>query len=163
SLFDGSGGTMFFGSGDANAAVIGPVDGDMTLAGLISAGSGADFGTGGSPGGSPGPGRTPPGAADVGREDGAGGSILPRGGSITLSGPLRSEGTSPTGPGGFVDVTSGLASSAGLSVTNDIAAFGGAGAGFGQSISLVGCTLTVNPSVHVDGHGGVSAVNGALG
>src|SRR5262249_54649629 len=111
SLFDGSGGTMFFGSGDANAAVIGPVDGDMTLAGLISAGSGADFGTGGSLEISAGRSLTLSGSVDVSGKDGGGDIIIDAGGSITLSGPLRSEGTSPTGPGGFVDVTSGLASS----------------------------------------------------
>src|SRR5262249_29420191 len=102
-------------------------------------------------------------SVDVSGKDGGGDVIIDAGGTIALSGPIRSEGTSPTGPGGFVDVTSGLASNAGLRVSDDITAPGGPGSGFGQSISLVGCTLTVDPQVHVDGHGGVSAANGALG
>src|SRR5262249_58078951 len=95
-------------------------------------------------------------SVDVSGKDGGGDVIIDAGGSIALSAPIRSEGTSPTGPGGFVDVTSGLASNAGLRVSDDITAPGGPGSGFGQSISLVGCTLTVDPQVHVDGHGGGS-------
>lgn len=162
-LFDGSGGTIFIGSGDTAASAIGPLDGDISLGGTITANSGADFGTGGSLEVSTGRNLTLTAAVDMSGKDGGGDIIVDAGGSIVMSSPLRSVATNATGPGGFIDVTSGLASNSGLTVNRDVLAAGGASNGAGQSISLVGCTLTVATGVVVDGRGGVDPVSGALG
>ena len=156
-LFDGSGGTVFLSSGDLNPNVLGPLDGDLSVAGIVTAGSGGIAGDGGSFDMSAGRNLTLTARLNVSGRDAGGDVTGDAGGAILLNGVITATATNAAGGGGFVDFTAGLASYAGLTVAQDVLASGGASSGGGQSIGLAGCTLTVNGGVKVDGRGGVDA------
>jgi cysteine-rich repeat protein len=158
-LFDGSGGTVFLSSGDNNPNVMGPLDGDMSVAGIATLKSGGTDGDGGSFDIAAGRNLTLTARIDVSGQSTGGDITGDAGGSVLLNGSITAPGTSPTGEGGFIDFSAGLASYAGLTVAQDIFAPGGTSNGGGQAISLAGCTLTVNNGVKVDGHAGVNAAN----
>ncbi len=159
STFDGSGGTISLDSGDDDPNTIGPLDGNLTIAGAIVMRSGGDGGDGGDFDFSAGRDFVLTGSLDVTGQDDGGDVTGDSGGAITLSGPITTSGVAATGTGGFVDFTAGLASNAALTVSRNIIATGGSSSGEGQSISLAGCALTVSDNIKIDGHAGVSSTN----
>ena len=158
-IFDGSGGSVFFDSGDANANTIGPLDGNLVIAGAIILQSGGAGGDGGIFDFTAGRDLTLTGAIDVSGTDAGGDVTGDAGGAILIGGAITAQGTAATGETGFVDFTAGLASNGTLTVARNILATGGDSSGSGQNISLAGCTLIVNDNVKIDGHAGVSALN----
>ena len=158
-LFDGYGGTIFLSSGDGNPNVLGPLDGDLSLAGIVTAMAGGTDGDGGTFDVVAGRNLTLTARVDVSGRSVGGDVTGEAGGAILLDGSITAPATTATGEGGFVDFTAGLASYAGLTLAQAINASGGVSNGGGQGISLAGCTLTVNSGVSVDGHAGVDALN----
>ena len=158
-LFDGSGGSIFLSSGDFNPNALGPLDGELSVAGIVTANGGAAGGDGGMFDVSAGRNLTLTARVNVSGKDSGGDVTGDAGGAILLNGTINATATNAVGDGGYVDFTAGLASNAGLTVAQDILASGGASSGGGQSISLAGCTLAVNDAVKVDGHAGVDALN----
>ncbi|MGH7894302.1 MAG: DUF7450 family protein, partial [Candidatus Binatia bacterium] len=155
-LFDGSGGTMFFDTGDPNPDALGPLDGNITLQGQIIAKSGGTNGDGGIFEFSAGRDFTLTASVSVDGKDTGGDADGDSGGAMLLNGPISAAATNSAGDSGFVDFTAGLAQNAGLTLARSIDTSGGASSSGGQAISLAGCTLTVNDGVKVDGHAGVS-------
>jgi cysteine-rich repeat protein len=158
--FDGSGGVISLDSGDFNPNRLGPTDGDIELGGIITMNSGGIGGDGGSIDMSAGRDLIFTAALDNSGTSTGGDVTGDAGRAITLNGVITTKGTSADGEGGFVDFQSGVASDEGglgnLSVLKNIVATSGASHGSGQTISLVGCGLSIAPSVKIDGTGGVS-------
>ena len=164
--FDGDGGYFSIDSSDAAFYRLGSLDGDLQiLGGLISMTSGNTGGDGGSVDLTAGRDMQITADINVHGFDTGGDVTGTAGRAIALGGLIDSTGgaASGAGDGGYIDFESGLGSDEGgtanLTISQDILAFGGAASGSGQIISLVGCGLTVAPSVKIDGHAGVSATN----
>ncbi|MCC6764718.1 MAG: hypothetical protein IT293_08655 [Deltaproteobacteria bacterium] len=165
--FDGSGGAITIDSGDINPNVLGPLDGDLEIGGTISMNSGGIGGDGGSFDISAGRDLFFTAALDNSGTDAGGDVLMAAGRAATVNGVVTTRGTSADGEGGFVEVAAGLASDEGgsgnLSVQKNIVATSGTGHASGQSISLVGCGVSVAASVKIDGTGGVNPVTSLPG
>ena len=165
--FDGSGGAITIDSGDSNPNTLGPLDGDLEIGGTISMRSGGIGGDGGSIDLSAGRDLVFTADADVSGTDAGGDVIGTAGRTTTLNGVVTSRGTSAEGEGGFIDFEAGLASDEGalgnLIIQRNIVATSGTSHGSGQSITLVGCGLSVAPGVKIDGTGGVNPTSNFLG
>ena len=157
-LFDGSGGTIALSSGDTNPYVIGSLDGDIRVEGIVTAISGGLDGDGGIFDATAGRNLTLTARINVSGKSFAGDVTGSAGGSILLNGTITAPATNATGDGGYIDFSAGMASYSGLTLAQSIDASGGASNGGGQSISLAGCTLTVDAGVQVDGRAGVDAL-----
>jgi hypothetical protein len=162
--FDGFGGTIFLDSSDNNAARIDPdLDGDVVLNAKIVATSGSTGGDGGEYDATAGKSYTQNSLVDLSGKDTGGDFTVEAGSTVTLNGLVDAHATLDNGDPGFVDVTAGQARGDAenglLNVKQDILAIGGASSGGGQSISLAGCTLLVDPSVQINGSAGTSALN----
>jgi cysteine-rich repeat protein len=161
--FDGSGGVVSIDSGDINPNVLGPLDGDLEIDGIITMASGGIGGDGGSIDLTAGRDLVFTASLDNSGTDGGGDVTGSAGRAVTLNGVITSRGTSAEGEGGFVDFEAGLASDEGglgnLVLQKNIVAPSGASHGSGQSVTLSGCGLTVFPNVKIDGTGGVNPNN----
>lgn len=163
--FDASGGTVSLDSGDANFFTLGPTDGDIVVAGIVSMGSGNTGGDGGTFDASAGRDLTITAAITASGFD-AGGEIDGNAGrAIVLNGNLTADSTSATGDGGFMDFEAGIATDVAnggtLSVQKNLDASGGLNNPSHQAISLAACQLSVSPSVKIDGTAG--SLNGLNG
>ncbi len=165
--FDGSGGAITIDSGDLTPSVLGPLDGDLELGGVVSMNSGAIGGDGGSIDLSAGRDLVFTATLDNSGTDGAGDVTGAAGRAVTLNGVITSRGTSAGGGGGYIDFEAGGASDEGglgnLVVQKNIVATNGSDFGSGQTITLSGCGLTVVSNVKIDGTGGVNPINGMQG
>ncbi|MCC6848868.1 MAG: hypothetical protein IT294_10240 [Deltaproteobacteria bacterium] len=165
--FDGSGGAVTMDSGDLNPNVLGALDGDLEIGGVISMNSGAIGGDGGSFDLSAGRDLIFTGALDNSGTDSGGDVLMAAGRAATVNGVVTTRGTSADGEGGFVDLEAGLASDEGgsgiLSLQKNIVATSGTGHGSGQSISLIGCGVSVASNVKIDGTGGVNPITNLPG
>lgn len=161
--FDGSGGYLSMDSGDINPNRLGPLDGDLEVGGLISMRSGGMGGDGGTVDLTAGRDLVFTADLDNSGTDTGGDVTAIAGRTATLNGVVTSRGTSAAGEGGFIDFEAGLASDEGglgnLILQRNIVASSGANHGSGQSITLVGCGLTVASNVKVDGTAGVNPFN----
>jgi len=165
--FDGDGGSVSLDSSDSIVFRVNtPLDGDLQLLnGAISLNSG---GTGGDAGQlDVTAGRDLTISADiVANGFDTGGDVTGSAGrAVVLAGTIQAQGVGDLGQGdgGYVDIEAGFGSDEGslgnISIQGDVLAFGGSASGTGQSVTLVGCGLSVSSAVKIDGHAGVSTNN----
>jgi hypothetical protein len=163
--FDGSGGDLSFDSGDVDFFTLGPVEGDVSIDGIVSMKSSAEGGTGGTMDISSG--RDIILSADVTASgfDGGGEIDGAAGRTFTVKGLIMVDGSAATSDGGFLDFEAGIASDknslGNLLIQKNLIANGGLTNSAKQSIALSGCGLSVSANVKVDGSGGtLNGVNG---
>lgn len=154
--FDGSGGLVSFQTGDDDPTVVGPLDGVLSVAGSITAGSGGTGGRGGAISFISGSSLTVTASIDVNGKDAGGDVGGEAGSSITLDGAIDAKATNTAGEGGFVAFTAGLAQDGTLTVKKNVTATGGATNGEGQSITFTGCNVTIDTGTHINGTGGTT-------
>ncbi len=162
SMFDGSGGTIFIDSGDANPNAIGALDGDIVLGAGISASGGGESGDGGEVDLSAGRNLTINAPITMTGEDSGGDLSGDSGGTTTLNGVIDVHASGPTGEAGSVDFVSGLGaggSAGAFSLQKNVVATAGAQNGGSESVSFAGCTMSVAGTVKVDGTGGTNTQN----
>ena len=170
--FDASGGTVSFDSGDANFFRLGPLDGNIEIAGIVSLTSSNAGGTGGTFDVTAGRALTITTTTLAATGFDSGGDISGTAGTkITLNGQISADATNTIGDGGFIDFEAGIASDAAannineglLTVSKNLTAVAGATNGTQQAISLSACRLVVDPTVKIDGHGGINPNNNSQG
>ncbi len=163
--FDGTGGDLSFDSGDGDFFALGPVEGDVSIDGIVSMKSSAEGGTGGTMDISAG--RDIILSADVTASgfDGGGEVDGAAGRTFTVKGLIMVDGSAATSDGGFLDFEAGIASDknslGNLLIQKNLIANGGLTNSAKQSIDLAGCGLSVSANVKVDGTGGtLNGING---
>jgi cysteine-rich repeat protein len=157
--FDGDGGAIFIASTDNSFFTLGPLDGNLELAGVVSARGGNDGGSGGVIELSAGRDLLVTATINASGRQSGGDISGDAGGAIRLDGAITAPATDSIGDGGGIDFAAGLASVASLTVAADVDAPGGSASGGHADISLAGCSVSVEPSVTIDGHAGVSINN----
>ena len=155
-LFDGSGGVVCLDTSDGNLASVGPLDGDITVNGLVVLQSGGDSGDGGFFEVESGHNFTLTATVDTSGADNGGDVSIDAGGAIAIDGPITAQGRTPFAQPGGVELTAGESQNVGLTITQDIDASGGASNALGDLISLAGCSLTIANGVKVIGQGGTN-------
>ena len=151
---DGFGGSVVLDSTDDSPVSIGPLDGDITIAGAILAKGGSDGGTGGAFLASAGRAFSTTAQIDLAGRQGGGELLVEAGDAVVWNGTLIAEATSAAGEPGIVSMLAGSAVNAPLTIVSNVLAAGGAQSSAGYEILLSGCQLTVEESVKIDGTAG---------
>ena len=160
--YDGYGGTIFFDSTDNAPNTVGPLDGDITVNGLITADSSGSGGYGGGIVFNAGRQLTINASIDVSGKEGGGEVFATSGAATAVNGALNATATSATGKPGNIELHAGAAQDASLTVAANVLANGGVSSTTGESIRLSACTLVVAPGVKIDGHAGTGTTAGSV-
>ena len=154
--FDGYGGSVEFDSSDLDPLRLGPLDGDITLEGTITAQGGDSLSRGGDIEIVAGRNATINATIDVNGKTSGGDVAAEAGAAMVVNGVITAQATDAAGFAGSVDLRAGFAQDATLTIAKDILAAGGANNGAGDRITLAACALTVSTGVKIDGHAGTA-------
>ena len=160
---DGRGGLVDIDSADGfnTNEVIGPTDGDAAVAGAISARGGSRHGLGGDVFIVAGRSLVLTASVDASGSDG-GSVYLDAGEDATIAAPIAAVATDPSGIAGAFRARAGVFSGATtgrLTVAGDVVTRGGP-SGAPRILDFVGCELTVDDHVVIDGRGAAVAGTG---
>ena len=159
-LFDGSGGTVSLDTNDSNLTRVGPLDGDLTIEGLVVLQSAGDSGAGGDFEASAGRNLTINASIDTSGADDGGIIDVDAGGAIMVNGAITAQGNLALSLPGSIDFLAGEADGnlGVLTINKNILAPGGASNAAGDLISLAGCSLSIATGVKVNGQGGTNSL-----
>jgi len=160
--WDGSGGVISLETGAAHSNRLEPLDGNIEVAGVISARGGNLESSGGELTMSAGADLLITATIDLSAKDSGGDLSADAGRHVVLNGILTAAATDTAGDGGLVEIAAGLAAEGTLTLQRDILAASGLSSNGGQSIELEACTVVVSSNVKVDGRAGTTA-SGAEG
>jgi hypothetical protein len=145
--YDGWGGTVTLASNDGDDSTIGPLDGDLTLGGIITAHAGSGGGFGGELDLFAGRTLTTSATITLTGDDGGGSLEAHAGGSISLGGSITAEASTAAGSGGSIECFAGSAQDATLTVATSLFTAAGNSGAFAPFMTLSSCFLTVNTGI----------------